>query len=124
LYVQPYPGPGLRVTITSEGNPAEPAWSKNTNELFYRMGQTLMSVKFKTSATEFIPDKPTMLFAQPTLGAGTTVRATYDVGPNGTFLLNQAIPDLTGDRNRKIYPQSLRVILNWTGELRRMLAEH
>ena len=35
LYVQPYPGPGPRVTMTS-GGALDPAWSKNSNELFYR----------------------------------------------------------------------------------------
>jgi Tol biopolymer transport system component len=122
LYVQPYPGPGPRVTITGEGTPTEPAWSRSSkDELFYRWGTRMMSVKFKVSGSEFIPEKPVLLFQQPFLGAGTTVRATYDVAPDGTFLLNQAIPDLTEERSRKIFPQTLRVILNWNAEVRRLL---
>jgi serine/threonine-protein kinase len=127
LYVQPYPGPGGRVTITSTGNATEPAWSKNSNELFYRMGSALMSVRFsvrsKVSGTEFVPEKPVMLFQQPFLGAGTSVRATYDVAPDGRFLLNQSIPETIGDRNRKIFPSMLRLILNWTEETERLLAD-
>ena len=39
--------------------------------------------------------------------------------------LNQAIPDSTDERNRKIFPQTIRVILNWNAEVRRLLdAEH
>jgi WD40 repeat protein len=123
LYVQPYPGPGPRVTITSEGNPTEPAWSrvKNSNELFFRSGQRVMSVKFKVVGSEFIPENAVMLFQQPSLGAGTTVRATYDVAPDGRFLLNQPIADLTPDRLRKIFPSTLRLILNWDEEVRRLL---
>jgi hypothetical protein len=110
------------VTITGEGMPTEPAWSKkDTNELFYRSGLRVMSVKFKVSGSEFIPDKPVMLFQQPLLGSGTTVRATYDVAPDGRFLLNQAIAGLTEERSRKIFPPTLRVILNWNNEVRRLL---
>jgi|GEM_PF-3579597 len=72
-----------------------------------------MSVKFKASGLDFIPEKPLMLFAQPVLGAGTTVRATYDVAPDGRCLLNQAIPEPTDDRNRAIFPHILRLVLNW-----------
>ena len=123
LYVQPYPGPGPRVTITSEGSPTEPAWStaKNSSELFFRSGQRVMSVKYKVVGAEFIPENAVELFRQPTLGAGTTVRATYDVSPDGRFLLNQAIADATADRLLKIFPPTLRVILNWNEEVNRLL---
>jgi Tol biopolymer transport system component len=122
LYVQPYPGPGTRVTVTSEGAPAEPMWSKNSNELFYRSGQRILSVRFKMSGTEFIPEKPVMLFQQPALGSGTTVRATYDVAPDGRFLLNLPMADAAEERIRKIFPTTLRLILNWTDETKRLLA--
>lgn len=127
LYVQPYPGPGPRVTIdskiSSEGRPTEPAWSKvkNSNELFYRLGATMMSVNFKASGSEFIPGNPVMLFQHTSLGAGTTVRATYDVAPDGRFLMNQADDNLNKDREKTIYPSTIRLILNWNTEVRRLL---
>jgi len=121
VYVQPYPGPGPRVTVTSEGAPAEPAWSKNSNEIFYRLGARFFSVRFKVVGTEFIPEKPVLLFEQPLLGAGTTVRATYDVAPDGRFLLNQSIPEFLAERNLKIFPSTLRLILNWDLETERLL---
>ena len=123
LYVQPYPGPGPRVTITSEGMPSEPAWSKrsNENELFYRSGLKVMSVKFKVSGGKFIPEQPEFLFQQALLGSGTTVRATYDVAPDGRFLLNQPITNLAEARIRKIFPSTLRLILNWNTEVQRLL---
>ena len=122
LYVQPYPGPGPRVTVTSEGPPAEPVWSKNSNELFYRSGQRILSVRFKISGAEFIPEKPVLLFQQPSIVAGTTVLASYDVAPDGTFLLNQAIAEIAEERNRRIFPSTLRLILNWTQQTERLLA--
>ena len=121
LYVQPYPGPGRRVPITS-GGAADPAWSKIGNELFYRVGTQMMAVPFAVSAGTFVPGKPVLLFTHFSLGSGTTVRATYDVTADGRFLLNQPNADAAGERDLKIFPPSLRFILNWMDEARRLLA--
>jgi len=129
LVVQPYPGPGPRVTIASavikpdSPAPTEPAWSKvrNSSELFYRLGASIMSVKFTVAGTEFIPGNSEKLFEQASLGTGTTVRATYDVAPDGRFLLNQQDDILNKDRPKTIFPPTIRVILNWNTELRRLL---
>ena len=121
LYVQPYPGPGMRVTVTGQG-PTEPAWSKNSSELFYRSGAQILSVRYRVSGAEFIPEKPVVLFSQPPVIGGTTVRASYDVASDGRFLLNQASPEGVADRNARIYPSALRLILNWNVETARLLA--
>jgi serine/threonine-protein kinase len=122
LYVQPYPGPGPRVTIASEGPAVEPAWSKNSDELFYRSGPRIMSLRYKVSGQEFLPEKPMMLFQTNFVIGGTTVRAAYDVAPDGRFLLNQAIPDTANERAQRIFPSTLRLILNWTDEVQKLLA--
>jgi eukaryotic-like serine/threonine-protein kinase len=125
LYVQPYPGPGPRVTVASLAQ--EPAWSKNSNELFYRgpggQGQppVMTAVPFTVSSGSFVPGKPVELFRQAALGGGTTVRATYDVSRDGRFLFMQGVPEVAAERARKIFPSSLRFILNWTEEVRRLL---
>ena len=121
LYVQPYPGPGRRVPITS-GGALDPAWSKTGNELFYRVGTQMMAVPFAVSAGTFVPGKPVLLFTHFSLGSGTTVRATYDVTADGRFLLNQPKADAAAERDLKIFPPSLRFMLNWTDEVRRLLA--
>ena len=121
LYVQPYPGPGQRVTVTSDGA-QESAWSKNSNELFYRNGIRMMAVRFKISGTEFVSEKPTKLFERPALGGGGNVRANFDVAPDGRFLLNQPMTERAEERDRKIFPTTLRFILNWTDEVQRLLA--
>jgi len=125
LYVQPYPGPGPRVTVSNRAQ--EPAWSKNSSELFYRgpaaPGQppAMFAVPFAVTSGAFVPGQPVELFRQPALGGGTTVRATYDVSRDGRFLFNQAIPEIAAERNRRIFPASLRFILNWTEEVQRLL---
>ena len=63
-----------------------------------------------------------MLFQTNFLIGGTTVRAAYDVAPDGRFLLNQAIPDTANERAQKIFPSTLRLILNWTDDVQKLLA--
>jgi serine/threonine protein kinase/Tol biopolymer transport system component len=122
LYVQPYPESGRRVTVTSGGNVSEPVWSKNSNELFYRVGPNIMSVRFKVAGTEFVPERPVMIFQQPSIVGGTSVRPTYDVAPDGRFLFNLPIPENAQERERKIFPSTLRLVLNWAEETQKLLA--
>ena len=128
VYVQPYPGPGPRVTVTT-GGAVDPGWSKNSNELFY-LGPggpgkppAMYAIPFTVSGTSFVPGKPVALFnANNLLGGGTTVRTTYDVSRDGRFLMNQPIPEAAQARASRISPTSLRFILNWTEEVQRLIA--
>ena len=43
VYVQPYPGPGGKWQISTEGG-TEPVWNRNGRELFYRTGDKMMAV--------------------------------------------------------------------------------
>jgi Tol biopolymer transport system component len=121
LYVQPYPGPGRRVTVTSEGA-FEPAWSRDSNELFYRTGTRMMSVRFRIADDEFVPEKPVLLFDLPSVGGGADVRSQYDTAPGGRFLMILPLPNQTEERNRRIFPSTLRIVLNWTGEVQRLFS--
>ena len=53
---------------------------------------------------------------------GNAFPRSYDVGPDGRFLMLQAIPDLNNERARKMFPSTVRVVLNWSEELQRLLA--
>jgi eukaryotic-like serine/threonine-protein kinase len=123
LYVQPYGGPGRRVTLTSSGA-TEPAWSKNSDEIFYINNGRMMSVRYKISGAEFVPEKPVILFDVINLvqGGGATVRTVYDVSPDGRFLMIQSIPEVAVERNQKIFPSTLRFIFNWTDEVEKMIS--
>jgi serine/threonine-protein kinase len=119
VFVQPYPGPGKRVQISIAGG-AEPAWSRDGKEVFYRSADAnMMSVHFAASDKEFIPEKPAVLFAWK-FEVGIIGRA-YDVAPDGRFLVMQRIPDLEAEWRRKVFPATIRVVLNWTDELRRIM---
>jgi hypothetical protein len=86
-------------------------------------GTRLGSFEITAMDGECLPEKPVMLFQRPAwLNAGTTVRATYDVAPDGRFLVNQPIPDVAAERNRLFFPDRLRFVSNWTEEVQRLLA--
>ena len=118
LYVQPHPGPGEAVLVSTDGA-TEPAWSRDGKELFYRSGAKMMAVRYKVSSSEFLPEKPVVLFE----GRFATANPrSYDVAPDGRFLMMQANRDEQNERDKKIFPSTLRVVLNWTDGVRRLMA--
>jgi hypothetical protein len=84
VYVQPYPGPGPRQQVSTDGGTA-PAWSRDGRELFYTTTQTLggqatltkMMVVPVAWRPTFTAGAPRMLF-QGRYGASAIVRG-YDV---------------------------------------------
>jgi serine/threonine protein kinase len=108
IYVQPYPGPGGKWQISTEGG-TEPVWARN-GELFYRNGAKMMAVG-TTTRSNFSADKPKVLF-EGHYATYNTMPA-YDVTPDGQrFLLAK-----TGEQGQ----QEVNVVLNWVEELKRSL---
>ena len=56
VYVQPFPGPGGKWQISTEGG-TEPAWNRNGKELFYRSGNKMMALDV-TTQPGFSPANP------------------------------------------------------------------
>jgi Tol biopolymer transport system component len=56
IYVQPYPGPGGKMQISTDGG-TEPVWNPNGRELFYRSGNKMMVADI-VSQTSFSATKP------------------------------------------------------------------
>jgi len=109
VYVQPYPGPGGKWQISSEGG-AEIVWARN-GELFYRSSDKMMAVETTTQPT-FSAGRPRLLFeGEYALGGGGG--AGYDVTPDGQrFLMLKA-----GEQEQA--PTQIHVVLNWFEELKR-----
>jgi hypothetical protein len=109
IYVQPYPGPGGKWQISTEGG-TEPVWNRNGRELFYRNGNKMMAVDIATQPS-FAAGKPRMLFEGPyTLAPGQT--PNYDVSPDGQrFLMLKPVEQAAG-------PTQINVVLNWFEELK------
>jgi hypothetical protein len=118
--VRPYPGPGQPVLISTNGA-REPAWSRDGKELFYLTGSSMMSVRFKSSDGQFIPEKPVQLFEAQFIATALNVRG-YDVAPDGRFLIRHAeAPETLQESRRKTFPSNLRLVLNWKRELDRLV---
>ena len=84
VYVQPFPGPGGRIQVSSGGG-AEPVWAPSGKEIFYRGGPALLAATV-TASPEFTVVRRDTLFMLNAPPGG--VVAAYDVMPDGnSFLL-------------------------------------
>jgi Tol biopolymer transport system component len=113
IYVQPYPGPGGKWQISTDGG-IEPVWNPNGRELFYRSGNRMMAVQVATQPA-FSAARPTMLFegeylASPFPQTGTT----YDVTRDGQRFL--MVKDVEQTSTTQI-----NVVVNWFEELKRLV---
>jgi hypothetical protein len=109
VYVQPYPGPGRKYQISTEGG-TEPVWNRNGRELFYRQGNNMMAVDIATRPS-FAVGKARMLFEGQYLPTRQTI-PNYDVSPNGQrFLMVKKI-------GKEKTATQIVVIQNWFEELK------
>jgi hypothetical protein len=108
--VQPYPGPGGKWQISTEGG-KEPLWNPNGRELFYRSGDKMMAVDIATKPS-FSAGKSRMLFeGQYQLNPGAF--PNYDVSPDGErFLMLKP-----SEQGQSALTQ-INVVLNWFEELK------
>jgi eukaryotic-like serine/threonine-protein kinase len=108
IYVQPYPGPGGKWQVSTEGG-TEPVWARN-GELFYRSGDKMMAVQ-TTLKPSFSADKPKVLFQGQYVPSLQTM-PNYDVAPDGQrFLMVKASEQDTS-------ATQINVVLNWFEELK------
>jgi Tol biopolymer transport system component len=107
IYVQPFPGPGAKTQISSNGG-IQVRWRQDGKELFYvSLADRLMAIpiKFSAGGKKFDADLPVPLFATHIGGAGQQSRQQYIVSPDGQrFLMNT----ITNDA-----PPPITLILNW-----------
>ncbi len=106
IYVRPFPGPGGKWQISTEGG-WQAAWRKDGRELFYRNGDKMMAVAI-TSREEFSATRPALLFEKH---YEQIQGKNYDVSADGRrFLMVQGEPE-TASR--------IHIVLNWFDELKR-----
>ena len=109
IYVQPFPGPGRKTSVSTEGG-AEPAWSRDGHELFYRRGQELYAVPFSADGEA---GQPTLLFTGKFRITDDNHRTHYDVSLDGEHFV--MIQSEASDVRPEIH-----VVLNWFTELERL----
>jgi Tol biopolymer transport system component/predicted Ser/Thr protein kinase len=109
-YVQPYPGPGGKWQISTEGG-TEPVWNPNGLEMFYRSGDKMMAVDIATQPG-FSAGKPRMLF-EGQYGPSPVPIPNYDVAPDGQRFL------MLKPSEQARAPTQINIVLNWFEELKR-----
>ena len=107
IYLQPFPGPGRRDAISTEGG-TEPVWSRDGRQLFYRNGDRMMSVGNPLQPT-FRATTPEVLFEKPYWYR--RYYAGYDVTRDGRFLMIKENEQVAAAR-------VMNVVLNWFEELK------
>jgi dipeptidyl aminopeptidase/acylaminoacyl peptidase len=109
VYVQPYPGPGGKWQISTEGG-AEPTWSPNGRELFYRNVDKMMSVDI-TTQRGFSAGTPRMLF-EGRYAPPPVPLTNYDISLDGQRFL------MIKPSEQEAAPTKINVVLNWFEELK------
>jgi len=115
IYVQPYPGPGGKWLISTEGG-TEPAWNPNGREIFYRSGGKMMAVDIATQPS-FAAGKPRALF-EGRYERSPATSPNYDVSPDGQRFLM-----LKAGEQEAATPTQINVVLNWFEELKRRVPQ-
>ncbi|MGA9885000.1 MAG: protein kinase [Candidatus Acidiferrales bacterium] len=114
IYVQPYPGPGGKYQISTDGG-TEPVWNRNGRELFYRSGDKMMSVDITTEPS-FSAGNPKMLFQGGYISNTAGAFPAFDVSPDGQrFLMLKPVTQ------QQAAPTQINVVLNWAEELKRLV---
>jgi len=108
IWVAPQPNPAGRWQQISVDGGADPRWSRNGRELFYRNGDKMMVVRVDTGSV-FHAERPTLLFRGNYLN-------DYDVSPDGNrFVMIK--PDDHVMRSASDPDRDLHVVVNWFTEL-------
>ncbi|MEO8500574.1 MAG: hypothetical protein ABI565_06635, partial [Vicinamibacteria bacterium] len=111
VYVRRYPALDRQWQV-SEGGGVQIRWSRSGREIFYRNGHSMMAVAFDGASEAPSLGKPVAVFPDDyDFGQGLSV-PNYDVMEDGRFVMFRR--DSNGGR--------LRAVLNWTEELKRIIA--
>jgi serine/threonine-protein kinase len=111
IYVQPFPGPGDRVQLSTDGG-TDPVWARN-GEIFYLHENQVRVVPTRAvGRVDFAA--PRTLFSYPVIPASIHETQTFDVTRDGSRVIAVTIPE--GSQ-----PRQFEVITDWTRELERLV---
>jgi len=121
VFVQPWPGPGPKIQISSDGG-TDPIFRRDGKELYYRNGDKMMVVAITTQPT-FQASRPQLLWEgsyshgmSSSCGPPGTTEASYDVTADGQRFL------MVKDRDQDAASTRVVVVLNFSEELKRLAA--
>jgi Tol biopolymer transport system component len=113
VYVSPYSEPAVQWLVSGQDGGAEPVWSPDGTELFYRSGNKMMVVSVQTDPT-FNAARPRVLFEGSYLSTTISIGLQYyDISPDGQRFL--MVKDAGAGQTQ------INVVLNWFEELKRLV---
>ena len=120
VYVVPYPGPGPRIQISTDGG-SSPTWARDGRELFFirriddipHGEKELMTVTI-SGGSELRVGRPRRLFSRRMKGSVPT--KSYDVSPDGERFLIVDAPD-----REFLTVTEIHLVVNWFEELKRLV---
>jgi serine/threonine-protein kinase len=114
VYARPFPGPGGKVQVSTEGG-MEPVWSRDGKEIYFRNRDRMMMASVRLGP-ELSVGKPAALFEKPGfLIVPFTEFRQYDVAPDGRSFVMIQLPDGAA-------PAPVPVLVtNWFAEVERTL---
>ena len=108
IYVQPYPGPGGRLMVSTSGG-VNPVWSWDGRELFFRHGDEMWSAPV-SMADGLTVGTPRLLFTRA-YGRRAAPSYAYDPASDG-FIMSP---------RDSVVPSEFRVVLNWRAGVAELL---
>ena len=112
IYLRRYPGLDRPWQVSDGGGGIQARWSRNNREIYYRSGNRIVAAALDASGAEPVLGTPVALFTGDyDFGPGTSI-ANYDVASDGRFIMIR----------RGVNGGKLRVVINWTDELKQILA--
>jgi serine/threonine-protein kinase len=118
IFVQPFPPTGATYQVPKTRLDFHPAWGPSGREIVYvpaALEDALVEVGVQTAGSPtFGSPAPLKVMVPPNITS--TRRRGYDVLPDGRFIT--LLPDENGPAGGKL---ELRLILNWTDELKRLV---
>ena len=100
VYVRPFPGPGGRTLISSEGG-VEPLWARDGKRIVYRAGHAVIAATVSVTNAVAVTRRDTLLAGPFDV---RRLHANYDLTPDGSRLV------MIEPSNQDVRPT---VIINW-----------
>jgi Tol biopolymer transport system component len=113
VWVQSYPDAVTAPVRVSASGGYEPRWSADGRELFFRQGDSMYAAAV-ADEQDLVFEVPQLLFSGRFFDAPSPESSSYDVAPDGRFLMIQI--EETSDANDE--PASIVVVQNWLEELK------
>lgn len=107
VYVQPYPGPGPKIKVSTDGG-MEPAWAPGGRAIFYRTADSLMAAPVETQPALSIGTARTLLPDHYDRWGREDGSRNYDVSPDGSRFLFIKSQDLKQEPVTR-----LNLMTNW-----------